>query len=84
MYFVENFDTGEIEDWTEVEIRSLIMLIKANKLLIDKTDKDYWNKIKKDDAWKIIANLLNKTGMIFLLYIYAIFIKFKIIFIHNL
>lgn len=49
------------EEWHESEIRSLITYIKANDFLVNKTKKDFWNKEKKDNAWKVIAVLLNKT-----------------------
>ncbi|KYN12231.1 hypothetical protein ALC57_15600 [Trachymyrmex cornetzi] len=51
-------ETGE--EWQEFEIRSMIAHVKANKFLIDKTEKDFRNKEKKDNAWKIIAALLNR------------------------
>ncbi|KYM94570.1 hypothetical protein ALC62_14799 [Cyphomyrmex costatus] len=49
------------EEWHESEIRSIIAHVKANKFLIDKTQKDFSNKEKKDNTWKIIAVLLNRT-----------------------
>lgn len=68
----ENMFENVGESWDESEIRTLITLIKANEFLVNKTDKDFWNKEKKNNAWKIIANLLNRTGIFFLFgcYIY--------------
>lgn len=68
-YFNNNLDTfGSGDEWHEHEIWSLITLIKANEFLVDKTNKDFFNKEKKNNAWKIIANLLNKTGIFFYVY----------------
>ncbi|XP_067208768.1 uncharacterized protein [Linepithema humile] len=58
-YDLDTFE--EVEEWNESEIRSLITLIKANEFLVNKTNKDFFNKEKKNNAWKIIGNLLHKT-----------------------
>lgn len=43
-----NLDTfEEVEEWNESEIRSLITLIKANEFLVNKSNKDFFNKEKK-------------------------------------
>jgi hypothetical protein len=77
----ENWDVLEDfeNDWHESEIRSLIAYIKSNKFLVDKTEKDFSNKNKKDQTWKVIAMLLNKTGM-FHYFMYCICVKFEISF----
>ncbi|XP_071649573.1 uncharacterized protein [Temnothorax longispinosus] len=49
------------ENWDESDIRSLIAHVKANQFLVNKSERDFTNKEKKDDAWKIIAMLLNKS-----------------------
>ncbi|XP_077256462.1 uncharacterized protein LOC143894201 isoform X1 [Temnothorax americanus] len=49
------------ENWDESDIRSLIAHVKANQFLVNKSERDFKNKEKKDDAWKIIAMLLNKS-----------------------
>lgn len=35
------------ESWDESEIRALITLVKANEFLVNKTEKDFWNKEKR-------------------------------------
>lgn len=54
---------GVGENWNESDIWSLIAHVKVNQFLVNKTETDFKNKEKKDDAWKIIAMLLNKSGM---------------------
>lgn len=46
-YDYENMVEELEEEWNESEIRSLITYIKANELLFNKADKDFWNKGKK-------------------------------------
>jgi len=65
------------ENWDESDIRSLIAHVKANQFLVNKTETDFKNKEKKDDAWKIIAMLLNKSGMFFM---YRLYVKLVITF----
>lgn len=48
---LDNFDTFEESgEWNESEIRSLITLIKANDFLINKSDKDFFNREKKNNT----------------------------------
>lgn len=41
-----------------------INLIQNNRILYDKTLKDFKNTIKKDEAWKIIAAQSRMSGIL--------------------
>lgn len=48
-----------------VDIELLIHLVKGFPYLYDKSDKSYKDIVKKENAWKAIAEGINCSGKVF-------------------
>lgn len=54
---------NEYPEYTE---ENLICMIKDNPVLYDKTVPDYWKKIRQNQTWRALADVLKISGMYYL------------------